>query len=107
MLETINVLNAHNIKTLVFDARQDIMQANIKKRKNIKLSLDEKQFFKNSDIVLLMVKNVMTQELTEKTCYKYRKEGLVVIDYCGALPNSKWKLVSLVRPYDKNNRIYE
>lgn len=107
VLETINVLNAHNIKTLVFDARQDIMQANIKKRKNIKLSLDEKQFFKNSDIVLLMVKNVMTQELTEETCYKYRKEGLVVIDYCGALPNSKWKLVSLVRPYDKNNRIYE
>lgn len=54
-----------------------------------------------------MVKNVMTQELTEEICYKHRKKGLVVIDYCGALPNSKWKLVSLVRPYDKNNKIYE
>ncbi len=107
VLETINILNAHNIKTFVFDTQQEIMQLNIKKMKNIKLSLDEKQIFKNSDIVLLMVKNVMTQELTEEICYKHRKKGLVVIDYCGALPNSKWKLVSLVRPYDKNNKIYE
>lgn len=35
VLETINILNAHNIKTFVFDTQQEIMQLNIKKMKNI------------------------------------------------------------------------
>ncbi len=107
VLETINVLKSHSVKTLVFDNNQELLQDNVKKGKHVKLLLDEKTFFKQSDIVIIIVKNEMTQALKEETCYKYHKEGLVVIDYCDSLSPDEWKLVKLIKPYDKKNRIYE
>lgn len=107
VLETINVLKSHGVKTLVFDNNQELLQDNVKKGKHVKLLLDEKAFFKQSDIVIIMVKNEMTQALKEEACYKYHKDGLVVIDYCDSLLPDEWKLVKLIKPYDKKNRIYE